>query len=1095
MTRYTELQVTTNYSFLRGASHPEELLLQAAAFGHAALGVTDRNTLGGIARSVERAREVERDLGVPMRIVIGCRLDLSDGASVLAYPRSRLGWSSLCRLLTHAKRNGKECFDLDWDGFRAGGTDLLAALVVERPDAIATRRLGELGEAFGDRAWCAFSLARRPDDATRLRAIERAARDAGVAPLATGDVLYHAPSRRILQDVVTCIREGCTIDASGFRRERSVDRHLKPPEEMARLFARHPEAVEQTAALAARAGFSLAELHYQYPDETERDGEPAQALLERLCEEKFAARYPDDASGRARAQMRDELALIGRLDYASYFLTVHAIVRRAEAMGILAQGRGSAANSVVCYVLRVTAIDPVKEGLLFARFVSAERHEPPDIDVDFEHERREEIIQWVYAHYGRHRAALCATVMRFRARGAVRDVGKVMGLTEDVTGALASQVWGWSEDGVGEREAASLNLNLADRRLALTLDLARELIGFPRQLGTHPGGFVLVSDDIRDLVPVEPAAMENRHVIVWDKDDIDTLRWMKVDLLGLGMLGCLRRCFDMLHAGGSPVRDIAGVPQEDEETYRMISRADTLGTFQIESRAQMSMLPRMKPRTLYDLVIQVAIVRPGPIQGDMVHPYMRRREGIETPEYPTKELEGVLSKTLGVPLFQEQAMQVAIVGAGFTPDEADGLRRSMATFKMTGGVGRFRDKMIGGMLERGYTREFAERTFRQIEGFGSYGFPESHAASFALIAYASAWVKCHHPDVFCASLLNAQPMGFYAPAQVVRDARAHGVAVRPVSVNDSDRDCTLEPGDADGRTRAVRLGLGMARGLSAGHAEAIVSARAAGPFVSVEQLWRRAGVPPASLRHLAAADAFGCLGLARRDAIWAVDALGDRALPLFAAADRDALPRPELEEVAVALPPMTEGGAVVEDYRNTGLSLRRHPLAFLRAGFAERGMIRCADLDAAPDGRRVVVPGLVLIRQKPGSAKGVLFVTLEDETGIANVIVWPALFEKQRRLILSASTLAVRGRVQRASGVIHVIADELLDLSADLRRVSERDDASPGPPPERWPTGRGDEARHGGSPDARDRKTVRPRDIYCPGPGERGITIKTRDFR
>ena len=1091
--RYTELQVTTNYSFLRGASHPEELLLQAAEFGHVALGITDRNTLGGIARSVERAREVARELGVPMRIVIGCRLDLSDGISVLAYPEDRRGWGSLCRLLTRARRRGKQCFDLDWDAFREGGDGLLAAVVAGTPDARLARTLGELRDAFGDRAWCAMSIRRRPDDAARLRAIERLAAAHGVPAVATGDVLYHAPSRRILQDVVTCIREGCTIDSAGFRRERSVDRALQSPDEMARRFARHPAAVEQTAALAARAGFSLAELRYQYPDETERAGETPQAALERLCGEKFAARYGTDPDGRAAAQMHHELALIGRLGYAPYFLTVHAIVRQAEAMGILAQGRGSAANSVVCYVLRITAIDPVKEGLLFARFVSAERHEPPDIDVDFEHERREEIIQWIYRRYGRDRAALCATVMRFRARGAVRDVGRVMGLTEDVTGTLASQVWGWSEEGVGAADAEALNLNLADRRLALTLELARALIGFPRQLGTHPGGFVLVSGDIRDLVPVEPAAMEDRHVIVWDKDDIDTLGWMKVDVLGLGMLGCLRRVFDTLSADGSPVVDMTRIPQEDAQTYRMISRADTIGTFQIESRAQMSMLPRMKPRTLYDLVIQVAIVRPGPIQGDMVHPYMRRREGIERPDYPTKELEGVLRKTLGVPLFQEQAMQVAIHCAGFTPDEADQLRRSMATFKMTGGVGRFRDKMIEGMVARDYTRDFAERTFRQIEGFGSYGFPESHAASFALIAYASAWVKCHHPDVFCAALMNAQPMGFYAPAQIVRDARAHGVAVRPVSVNDSAWDCTLE---ADpGRWRAVRLGFRVARGVSAVHAAAILRARAAGgPFRSVEQLWRRAAVPAAMLRPLAAADAFACLGLGRRDALWAVDGLREAPLPLFAAADRDAMPLPEIREDAVSLPPLAAGGEVVEDYRQTGLSLRHHPLVFLRDAFRRRGMVACADLAAIPDGRRVVVPGLVLIRQKPGSAKGVLFVTLEDETGIANVIVWPALFERQRRLVLSASTMAVRGRVQREGEVIHVVADELIDLSAELRSVGRIGDVPDGRD-ERWPTGRGDEARHGGSPDARDRRTVRPRDIYCPGPEDRAITIKTRDFR
>ncbi len=1092
MADYVELQVTTNYSFLRGASSPEELFLQARDFGYSAIGITDRNTVSGIARAHQRAREAG------LRLVIGCRLDLADGPSVLVYPETKAGWSSLCKLLTLARKDGKTAWELRWNDFLRGAAGLLVVLLADRADEEAARLLAQLRDALPGRTWLALTLQRRPNDAMRLRALARLAAEKNVPAVVTGDVLYHTPARRILQDVVTCIREGCTIDDAGFLRARSVDRHLQTPEEMVRLFERYPEAVAETVVLAARARFSLDELRYQYPDERERPDETPQAALERLCQEKLPRRYPNGVPSEVHTQLRHELDLIGQLGYAPYFLTVHAIVREADRRGILCQGRGSAANSVVCYVLRVTAIDPVDQKLLFERFISAERREPPDIDIDFEHERREEMIQWVYDHYGRDRASLCATVMRFRSRGAVRDVGKVLGLPEDVTGALASQVWGWSEDGVDEEHAHALNLNLDDRRLRLTLALARELIGFPRQLGTHPGGFVLTTDPITDLVPVEPAAMEKRHVIVWDKDDIDTLGWMKVDLLGLGMLGCMRRAFALLTEHRGDVREIATIPTDCKKTFAMIQKADTLGTFQIESRAQMSMLPRLKPKELYDLVIQVAIVRPGPIQGDMVHPYLRRRDNIEQPEYPQPALRRVLEKTLGVPLFQEQAMQVAIVCAGFTPGEADELRRSMATFKMTGGVNKFRDKMISGMMANDYTRDFAERAFKQIEGFGSYGFPESHAASFALIAYASSWMKCHHPDIFCAALLNAQPMGFYAPAQVVRDAAEHGVPIRAVSVDASEWDCTLEP--VNGRRLAVRLGLRMVRGLSEAHGQAIAGARRHGPFASIEELRRRAEVPRAALAHLAAADAFACLGLARRDALWMVEALDDTALPLFAAADRGRTPRPEIvEPERVVLPSLTEGGEVVEDYRHVSLSLRRHPLAFLRAEFAERGMVATADLAAIRDGARATVPGIVLVRQKPGSANGVMFMTLEDETGIANIIVWPTLFESQRRLILSAAAIAAQGRVQRQGSVIHLVADRLIDLSEPFARIGHADT-----PAFTWRTGRGDEARHGGSPDARDKKKppLRPRDIYCPDRNTQGATgsratirVKTRDFR
>ncbi len=1077
MTGYAELQVTTNYSFLRGASHVEELFLRAREIGLPALGVTDRHSLAGIARAHQRAQEV----GV--RLVVGCRLDLADGAAVLAYPTDRAAYARLCRLLTLGKRrSGKGACHLAWDDVAAHGDGLLVVLLPDQADAALASRLDRLRAEFRDRAYVALTLRRRPGDHVRLRGIADLARAKRVAPVATGDVLYHTPERRILQDVLTCIREGCTIDAAGFRRERFADRHLKPPEEMARLFRRHPDAVARTLEIVARCPFSLSELRYQYPDETEDPSLTPQQTLEELVRASVPTRYPDGLPDNVAEQLRHELGLIAALDYAPYFLTVHSIVRYAQSKGILCQGRGSAANSAVCYVLGITSIDPVRSGLLFERFVSAERREPPDIDVDFEAERREEVIQWVYERYGRDRAALCATVVRFRARGAVRDVGKAMGLSEDVIGALAAQVWGWSEEGVAEEHAAELNLNLADRRLRLTLELARQLIGFPRQLGTHPGGFVLTRERLDDLVPIEPAAMRDRQVIEWDKDDIDIMRFMKVDVLGLGMLGCMRRAFDLLEEHRGERLDMASIPAEDPATFAMIQRADTLGVFQIESRAQMAMLPRMKPERFYDLVIEVAIVRPGPIQGDMVHPYLRRREGREPVSYPKPELERVLGKTLGVPLFQEQAMQVAIHCAGFTPNEADQLRRAMATFKFTGGVSHFKDKLIAGMEAKGYARAFAEKTFSQIEGFGSYGFPESHAASFALIAYASSWMKCHHPDVFCCALLNSQPMGFYAPAQVVRDAREHGVDVRPVCVNASRWDCTLE--ETGGGSLAVRLGLRLARGLSDADGARVVAHRGEAPFASVEELWRQTGVPVAALERLAEADAFRSLGLDRRQALWAIRGLADRVLPLFAAADRDGPPTPELVEPPVALPGLPDGGEVVADYRSVGLSLRRHPVAFLRETLRRQGMAACADLGRMRDGRRVVVPGIVLVRQKPGSAKGVMFITIEDETGVANLIVWPSVFEKQRRLVLSAGMIACHGRVQREGDVIHVVTERLDDLSDLLRSVGQRHEAQEEPP------GQG-EVPAQGEPVAR-----KARDIYIPDLRlGSGIRVPTRDFR
>jgi error-prone DNA polymerase len=1092
---YAELQVTTHFSFLRGASSAEELFSAAALLGIKALGVTDRNSLAGMVR----AHEASKVTGV--RLIVGCRLDLQCGTSLLVYPTHRKSYGRLCRLLTVGKkRAGKGACHIDWPDVEEWNEGLLAILLSDGLGERLPQELRRLRTIFGDRAHCALTRMFQPNETVRLQAHVTAASEANVQTVVTNDVLYHCPSRRMLQDVLACIRLHTTIDNAGFQKERHADRFLKTPEEMLRLFPNDRGAVMRTLDFISRCKFSLDQLTYTYPTEELEDGLNAQDRLEKLTWEGVTQRYPEGLPDNVATQLRHELNLIERMQYAPYFLTVESIVRFARSKGVLCQGRGSAANSAVCYVLAITSIDPVRQGLLFERFVSEERREPPDIDVDFEHERREEVIQWIYETYGRNRSAITAVVSRYRSRGAVREVGKALGLPEDITGSLASMIWGWSTDGVAEKEAKELNLNMEDRRLRLTLDLAKQLIGTPRHLSQHPGGFVLTLDRLDELVPVEPAAMDDRQVIEWDKDDIDALKFMKVDVLGLGMLGCMRRAFDLLDEAKGRRLDLASIPAEDPATYAMIRKADTMGTFQIESRAQMSMLPRLKPKTFYDLVIEVAIVRPGPIQGDMVHPYIRRREGREPVYFPTPALEKVLGKTLGVPLFQEQAMQVAMVAAGFSPTEADQLRRSMATFKFTGGVHKFQDKLIKGMLDNGYTQEFAERTFRQLEGFGSYGFPESHAASFALIAYASSWMKCHHPDVFLAAILNAQPMGFYAPAQLVRDAREHGVEVRPVDVNLSKWDCTLENGQS--ALKAVRLGFCMVRSMRQKDAEQLVdrrlydriaATRSLKTFASIEDVWRRAGVPIATLHHIAAADGFTGLGLARREASWAIKGLRDEALPLFAVADdKDNVLRPEATEPAVTLAPMTMGREVIEDYRSTGLSLRAHPLAFLRETLQVHRYSPCSALRTAANGRRISIAGLVLVRQMPGSAKGVMFVTLEDESANANLIVWPAVFEANRRSILSATMLGCRGKVQSANGVIHLIVEQVADLSADLKKISELDAAF------RIQSGRGDEAKRGGSGlDSREPKAavIKPRDMYEPDLHIDTLKLKSRNFR
>jgi error-prone DNA polymerase len=1078
---YSELQVSTHFCFLRGVSSCEELFGAASTMGMPALGITDRNSVAGIIRAMVNAEEVSEQ-GNPVRMVAGCRLDLVTGASLLVWPEDLAAWSRLTRLLTIGKARARpqhgekgRCF-LHWEDVAEHAAGLVAALV-PGTDGADESELHWMADIFGPgsgdaRGHVCLTQQRRPDDARRLH---RAATDAqafGLRPLVTGDVLYHHPDRRLLQDVVTAIREKSTIDALGLRRERSADRCLHPPEEMARRFARYPDALAAVEAVVERCTFSPRDLRdqYLYPEETVIAGQTPQQALEKLSTAALARRFEGDPPPAYRDLLTKELGLVAKLNYAAYFLTVHSIVKFARSQDILCQGRGSAANSVICFVLGITSIDPVVHQLLFERFLSESRAEPPDIDIDFEHERREEVIQWIYETYGHDHAALTAVVSRFRARGAVREVGKALGLPEDMTAALAGQVWGWSEEGVADRHVDALNLDRGDPRLALTLELARELIGTPRHLSQHPGGFVLTRDRLDRLVPIEPASMPDRRVVEWEKEDIEEAGMMKVDILGLGMLGCMRRAFDLLarHKGVHLTMDHPALQTDDKPTFAMIQRADTLGVFQIESRAQMAMLPRMLPETFYDIAIQVAIVRPGPIQGDMVHPYLKRREqkrknpGIEF-DYPSPALKAVLEKTYGVPLFQEQAMKVAIEGAGFTPARADELRKAMATFKYTQGVGQFKEELIAGMAAKGIGPDFAERLVKQIEGFGSYGFPESHAASFAKIAYASSWMKCHHPDVFCCALLNAQPMGFYAPAQIVRDAREHGVAIWPVCVVNSSWDTCLVEEDAalqddDGTGLPLRLGMRIVHGVAMTDVARIIAARDAAPFRSVEDLWRRSGVPLATLEKLAKADAFHALGLNRRQALWAIRGLGETPLPLLAAAER--------HEEPVSLVPLTAGREVVEDYRATQLTLRQHPLFFLRAMLERQRVIPCAALRGVKDGRRVEIAGIILVRQKPGSAKGVLFITIEDETGVANIILWPDRFEAQRTVVMSSAMISVTGVVQRdgsggdGAGVIHVIADRIHDRTAMLRDVGDID----------MPrlTSPGDGATHPGSPDRGD---------------------------
>ena len=1078
MVEYVELQVTSNFTFLRGGSHPQELAATAGHLGHAAAAISDRNTLAGAVRAFLGAKEAD----VPL--LVGARLDLTDGPSLLCYPTDRAAYGRLSRMLTTGKRRAEkgECL-LHWADVLAFGDGQIFVQLPpdELDDANAVvRPLTDLAAKFPGHVYLAVQHLYRGDDAARLATLAAWAAEADIPLVATNDVHVHTAARRPLQDVLTCIREHCTIDEAGFRLAANAERHLKPAAEMARLFHDYPEAIANTVRIAARIDFSLDELRYEYAADPIPDGETPDSHLANLTWEGAAQRYPDGVPDKVQAQIKHELALIAELAYAPYFLTVHDIVRFARSQEILCQGRGSAANSTVCYCLGITAVDPARMDLLFERFVSAERNEPPDIDVDFEHERREEVIQYIYEKYGRERAGLAATVISYRGRSAIREVGKALGLSEDTTGALAGVIWGWSNDGVGEDKVRELGLDPEAPRLKMALILTQELTGFPRHLSQHVGGFVITRGRLDELVPIENAAMEDRTVIEWDKDDLDAMGMLKIDVLGLGMLTCIRRAFDLLAAHYGRPMDLASVPAEDEAVYDMLCKADSLGVFQVESRAQMAFLPRMKPRNFYDLVIEVAIIRPGPIQGDMVHPYLRRRNGEEAVSFPSEELREVLGKTLGVPLFQEQAMKIAIVAAGFTPSESDGLRRAMATFRRTGTIHMFREKLIEGMAARGYDRDFAARCFQQIEGFGEYGFPESHAASFSLLVYVSSWLKCHYPEVFAAALLNSQPMGFYAPAQIVRDAREHGVRVLPVDVNHSYWDCSLEP-DGDGGRCALRLGFRQIKGFKEEHGEAIAAGRAAGAYTDVADLWRRSGIGAAALARVAGAGGFPSLDLDRRQGLWAVEALGDDPLPLFATA-------PTARDATVDLPIETAGETVANDYASLRLSLNHHPLGLLREEMTRLGAVTHDTLVRRQPDRPVTVAGLVLVRQRPGTASGVIFMTLEDETGIANIIVWPRTFETFRRVVMGARLVLVKGLLQREGIVTHVVANKIENLSHRLDALANGyGDGHPGHP-------RTDEVTRPPHPDMRDTLAQRARDSARRHPRNNHIRIGSRDF-
>ncbi|WP_371424111.1 error-prone DNA polymerase [Tardiphaga sp.] len=1066
---YAEIGVTTNFSFLRGASHPQNYVHQASAERLYAIGIADHNTMAGVVRAF--AELDHKDLVYKPKLLIGTRLVFNDGTpDILAYPCDRNAYGRLCQLLSMGKLRGNkgECLLQLGDLAEFSEGVLLVLMPTYRIDSdLVLRTLDALSGLPAEGIWLGASPFHRGDDKRRLAKLQRIASIARVPLIATNDVLYHTPNRRILQDVVSCIREKTTIEQAGRVLEMNAERHLKPAAEMARLFRDYPDAIRETIRFADRITFSLNQLQYQYPDEPVPPGKSAQQHLEDLTWEGMNRHFPGIHDPKLEATLHKELALIAELGYAHYFLTVHDIVRYARSQNILCQGRGSAANSAVCYMLDITSVNPAEVDLLFERFISKERLEPPDIDVDFEHVRREEVMQYVYRRYGRHRAAIIATVIHYRPRSAIRDVGKALGLTEDVTAALADTVWGSWGKGLNEMQVKQAGLDPSNPMIVRAVELATELIEFPRHLSQHVGGYVLTQDRLDTYVPIGNAAMDDRTFIEWDKDDVDTMKMMKVDVLALGMLTCIRKCLDLIaHHKGQRygLKDIKAEDDDAPDVFKMLQEGKSLGVFQVESRAQMNMLPRLKPKTFYDLVIEVAIVRPGPIQGNMVHPYLKRRamdpDEIEYP-YPKggnrNELKDVLHKTLGVPLFQEQAMRIAIKAAHFTPEEANGLRRAMATFRNVGTMHTFEEKMVGKMIDRGYDKAFATSCFDQIKGFGSYGFPESHAASFAQLVYVSSWLKHYHPDVFCCGLLNSQPMGFYAPSQIVRDARDNDVDVREIDVSFSHSQNTLE--EPSGDYCAVRLGFRQIDGfkwadpdeererVKAGKPPGedwgarIVAARERRPFTSLEDFARDTALPKRALIMLADADAFRSIGLDRRAALWAVRRLPDDvALPLFEVATA----REQPDENAKPLPEMPLPEQVVADYQTIRLSLKGHPMEFLRANFTREKVVTCASIVDANDKRRVRCAGVVLVRQRPGSANGVVFMTLEDETGIANIVVWPKVMEQFRREVMGSRLILVEGRIQSSpEKVVHLVAERLVDRSDDLKHLAN--DALGGP--------------------------------------------------
>jgi error-prone DNA polymerase len=1019
---FAELCCASNFTFLTGASHPDEVAKRAAELGYEAFGVCDTNTLAGVVRAhVEAERQ-----GV--RQVVGSRVELSDGQGIYVWPTDLAAYGRLATLLTVGKLRAKKggCLLGLWDLLEFAEGQMLGVEVPPRITDEFVTMLRTLQDWCGGTNSLSLLSARDygPDDEQRLRNIARLSSEERVPMLATNRPLYHVRGRRLLQDVVSCIRRGCTLDEAGFDLEASAERHMKVPEEIDRLFAKHPRAVSRTVEVAERCrGFSLAQLKYQYPDEVVPSGSTAMAHLTDLARKGFARRFPDRAPEKVREQFEHELVLIGELNLPHYFLTVEDLMRWSREQGILCQGRGAAANSIVCYSLGVTDADPTRINTLFERFISRARNEPPDIDIDFEHERREEAIQYLYRKYGWYRAALTANVITYRGRSAVREVGKTLGFGADAIDRLAKGINWWKNGPLDPDELAAQKLDTADVATGHLVHLSQAIQGFPRHLSQHPGGFVLTQTPLHQLVPIENAAMPDRTVIEWDKDDIDALGFIKVDVLGLGMLTCMAKGFDLLKQHAGIDMSLGSMPEDCEATFDMICRADTMGTFQIESRAQMSMLPRLRPRCFYDLVVEVAIVRPGPIQGGMVHPYLRRRSGEEPmPKSTGRAIDWITAKTFGVPIFQEQAMLMAVHCAGFTPDEADGLRRAVTGFRRFGDIDDYEQKIVEGMIQNGYDRAFAEQCFKQIQGFSTYGFPESHAASFALIAYASCYFKCHWPGVFLAAILNSQPLGFYKPAQLVQCAQRHGVTVLPVDALHSDWNCTLPTGDL----MTVRLGLRSVKGLRRDDAEKIVRHRYRN-MRTVEHLWRVSGCSARAIKCLAQADAFGSLRLDRQSALWHAGKLRDEDTPLF-----DGIREPQ---ESVALPALEPLRHVLSDYAQTGLSLKDHPVRFLRDALAARDVVtadQLADADRFPRGRGVAVAGICLVRQRPGSAKSITFITLEDETGMSNLVVYPNIFDRFKRTARDATAMLVRGRIDRQGDVVHVIATMFESLDGQL---------------------------------------------------------------